>query len=466
MQKTRTTDGSFLFTVFSIFTTQIVTFRKPDTAMEIIYFAIGIILSFVLTWVVLRHRNQSEVNLQLEKNKLLTGNIDEVKSALAEKEKTLYELTSQLSARETELKHLNSRLLEQKQEMIEIREKLNVEFRNLANEILDEKSKKFTEQNKTNLDQLLKPLGEKIKDFEKKVEETYDKEAQQRFSLKEEVKRLAELNQQISKEASSLTQALKGESKTQGNWGEVILESILERTGLRRGHEYTVQDSFTADDNRRFQSDVIVHYPGERSIVIDSKVSLTAYDNYTAAAEESTREQALKAHLVSVKNHINELASKNYQDIEEIKTLDFVVLFMPIEPAYLVAIQNEPQLWTYAYEKRILLISPTNLVAVLKMIESLWKREFQNRNVLEIAQQGGALYDDFVRLSENLIKLGRKIDDASMHYKDTMKKISEGKGNLVSRVEKLKSLGVKARKNLPEGMLNRAREDENRPISE
>lgn len=428
--------------------------------MEIVYILIGIALASLLTWLIIRSFYAGKLSVSNEKCKQLLEYNNELKSATAEREKTLLELTSKYSAKETELKHLHDRLLEQKQEIVEIREKLNVEFRNLANEILEEKTKKFTEQNKTNIDQILKPLGEKIKDFEKKVEETYDKEAQQRFSLKEEVKRLAELNQQVSKEASSLTKALKGESKTQGNWGEVILESILERTGLRRGEQYTVQDSFTTEGNRRYQSDVIVHYPGERSIVIDSKVSLTAYENYVAATDEKDKELALKAHLISVKNHINELASKNYQDIEEIKTLDFVVLFMPIEPAYLLAVQNEPQLWSLAYEKRILLISPTNLVAVLKMVESLWKREYQNRNVLEIAQQGGALYDDFVRLSENLIKLGRKIDDASIHYKDTMKKLSEGKGNLVSRVEKLKTLGVKAKKSLSDSMINRSKNDQ------
>ncbi len=427
--------------------------------MEFIYLIVGIIISATITWLIMRIKNEGITKAITEKNDFYQQQIQELKIELSEKERVLIDLTSQYSAKETELKNLNQRLQEQKKEIIEIGEKFNTEFRNLANEILEEKSKKFTEQNRTNLDQILKPLGEKIKEFEKKVEETYDKESQQRFSLKEEVKRLAELNQQVSKEASSLTKALKGESKTQGNWGEVILESILERTGLRKGYEYTIQDSFTVEGNQRYQSDVIIHYPGERSIIIDSKVTLTAYDNYIAAENEKEQQVALKAHLVSVKNHINELASKNYQEIDEIKTLDFVIMFMPVEPAYLLAIQNEPQLWTYAYEKRILLISPTNLVAVLKMIESLWKQEYQNRNVLEIAQQGGALYDDFVRLSENLIKLGKKMDEASEHYKDTMKKISEGRGNLIGRVQKLKELGVKAKKTLPESMLNRALED-------
>jgi DNA recombination protein RmuC len=427
--------------------------------MEIFFLCIGLGIGITAAWLVFRFKNEGLYQAMEEKNSMLKQQLLDTKTELDKKEEALFILNAQYSAKDMEFKNLNSRLLEQKQELIELREKFNIEFRNLANEILEEKSKKFTEQNKTNIDLILKPLNERIKEFEKKVEETYDKEAQQRFSLKEEVKRLAELNQQISKEANSLTRALKGESKTQGNWGEIILESILEQTGLRKGHEYTIQESFNVDGNKRYQPDVIVHYPGNRSIVIDSKVSLTAYENYTVAENDDKRESALKAHLLSVKNHIAELASKNYQDIDEIKTLDFVILFMPIEPAYLLAIQIEPQLWSYAYEKRILLVSPTNLVAILKMIESLWKQEFQNRNVLEIAQQGGALYDDFVRLSENLIKLGKKIDEASEHYKDTMQKITDGRGNLVSRVEKLKALGVKAKKNLPDSILNRALEN-------
>jgi DNA recombination protein RmuC len=428
--------------------------------MEIVFLLIGIVLSGTATWLILRSAYKGNLQGSHEKTTLLEQQINELKSELSEKERSLIELTSQYSAKETELKNLSARLLEQKQELLEIREKFNIEFRNLANEILEEKSKKFTEQNKTNLDELLKPLGEKIKDFEKKVTETYDKESKERFSLAREVKQLAELNQQISKEANSLTQALKGESKTQGNWGEVILESILERTGLRKGYEYTVQDSYTTDVNRRYQSDVIVHYPGDRSIVIDSKVTLTAYENYISAENDSSRETALKAHITSVKNHINELASKNYQDIEEIKTLDFVVMFMPIEPAYLLAIQHEPQLWNYAYEKRILLISPTNLVAVLKMIESLWKQEFQNRNVLEIARQGGELYDKFVGLIDDLIDMGNKLRQTQKSYEASMNKISTGKGNLVKKAQDLQKLGVKTKKQLPETLLKRALENE------
>lgn len=429
--------------------------------MEILYLLTGFILGIVLVWLILKNKNKAETSAISQKVEILEQVNKELKQEADEKSREIISASNDLAARETELKILNDKLKEQKEELVQIREKLNLEFKNLANEILEEKTKKFTEQNKLNLGEILKPLGDKLKDFEKKVEDAYVNETKQRFSLQEEVKRLAELNQQISKEANSLTKALKGESKTQGNWGEIILENILERTGLRKGEEYSIQESFSLSDGKRFQPDVIVHYPGERSIIIDSKVSLTAYEKYMSSDEETEKAVHLKAHLVSVKNHINELSGKKYEDLSGVKSLDFVVMFMPVEPAYLLAIQNDPQLWSYAYEKRILLISPTNLVAVLKMIESLWKQEYQSRNVIEIAQQGGALYDDFVLLSERLIKLGKKMDEASDFYRETMKKLSEGRGNLVSRVEKLKGLGVKAKKQIPENLLHRAQESDN-----
>lgn len=426
--------------------------------MEIVFLLTGFIIGLGTIWFIMKNKSKAETSAINQKIEFLEQSNKELKLDSERKNQELIIASNSLSSKETELKIIQDKLSEQKEELIKTREKLNLEFKNLANEILEEKTKRFTEQNKSNLDLILKPLNDKLKDFEKKVEDVYVNETKQRFSLQEEVKRLAELNQQISKEASSLTKALKGESKTQGNWGEIILESILERTGLRKGEEYTVQESFNLPDGKRFQPDVVVHYPGGRSIVIDSKVSLNAYERYAATEDEAEKLIHLKTHLTSVKNHINELSGKNYEELTGIKSLDFVVMFMPVEPAYLLAIQSDPQLWTYAYEKRILLISPTNLVAVLKMIESLWKQEYQSKNVLEIARQGGSLYDDFILLSERLIKLGKKMDEASDFYKDTMKKLSEGRGNLVSRVEKLKELGIKAKKQMPENLLNRALE--------
>ena len=333
-------------------------------------------------------------------------------------------------------------------------EKMKTEFKNLANEIMEEKSRKFTEQNREKLDEILKPFNENLKDFRRKVEETHIEGEKGRASLFTKIKDLEDLNLKISNEANALTKALKGESKTQGNWGEMILETILEKSGLVKDREFFKQNSFVSEEGKRLQPDFIVKYPGDRSIVIDAKVSLTAYEKFCDTENEREKENWLKAHLISVKNHINELAVKNYQDIYKINTLDFVMMFMPVEPAYFVAIQSDTNLWSWAYERRILIISPTNLIAALKMVESMWRQEYQNRNVLEIATQGGALYDDFVLFTERLLKLGKKLDDAREHYDETLKKLSTGKGNLVNRVNKLKSLGVRTRKNLPPEILN------------
>ena len=427
--------------------------------MELVFLFVGVLVGGTLVWIFLKSKSNTEAAVSIERLSILEQEKSNLKIELSDKQAEIITLNNKLSAAEADLKNLDQKLKDQKEELFKLRETFNLEFKNLANEIFEEKTKKFTEQNKTNLNDILNPLNEKIKAFEKKVEETYDKEAQQRFSLKEQVKELAALNQQISKEANSLTKALKGESKTQGDWGEMILESILEHTGLRKGEEYTVQESFTLPDGKRFQPDVIVHYPGERSVVIDSKVSLTAYERYTSASDSGEQESAMKAHLLSLKNHVNELSTKKYEELEGLKTLDFVMMFIPVEPAYLLAMQHDSNLWAYAYEKRILLISPTNLVAVLKMIESLWKQEFQSRNVLEIARQGGGLYDSFVLLSERLLNLGKRLDDAKKYYNETMQNLSGGRGNLISRVEKLKTLGIKAKKQMPDNLLNRAIDD-------
>ena len=354
-----------------------------------------------------------------------------------------------LASREADLEALNEKLQSHQKELEKIREQFNLEFRNLANEILEEKTKKFTEQNKIRLEELLKPLGEKIRDFEKKVEETYDKESKERFSLAREIKNLANLNQQISKEASNLTQALKGQAKTQGNWGEIILESILEKSGLQRDREYFVQPSYTTSQGKRLQPDVVVHYPGDRHVVIDSKVSLTAYERFVSAETKDDQERALQDHLLSMRNHIQELQGKNYQDLYQLKSLDFIMMFMPVEPAYLVAMQGDPGLWNYAYDRRVLLISPTNLIAALRMIANLWRVEYQNKNAEEIARQSGDMLDKFTNFVNDLIDIGTKIESTQKSYDAAMNKLSSGKGNLVRRAEKIRELGAKASKELP-----------------
>jgi DNA recombination protein RmuC len=402
-----------------------------------------------------------EKNLK-EKTDSFDRQLQQLEKEVNLKENRIVELSSELSAKTADLKNLNQKLTDQKSEIENIREKFQSEFKNLANEIFEEKGKKFTEQNRSNIDQVLHPLKEKIKDFERKVEETYDKESKQRFSLKEEVKRLAELNQQVSRDASNLTKALKGQVKTQGNWGELILENILEKSGLVKDREYFVQQSFQTNDGKRVQPDVIVSYPGSRHVVIDSKVSLVAYERFSSSEIEEDQELARKEHLVSIKNHIIELSRKNYQDIYQLSSLDFVMLFLPIEPAYLTAIQSDPELWNFAYDRRILLISPTNLIAALKMVSSLWQQEYQNRNVQEIARRSGDLYDKFVGLYSDLEDIGKKIDATQLAYKGAMNKLSEGKGNLIRRVESIRSLGAKTKKTLPESITQKAMEDDNK----
>lgn len=428
--------------------------------MEILFFIIGVILSGAIVWFVNSSKFKALLLSGEGKVQMLEKDIELLRATLIAKEAELLQTSKLLASRESDYVHLNAKLQEQKAEIEKIQDKFSNEFKNLANEILEEKSKKFTEQNKANLDLLLKPLGEKIKDFEKKVEETYDKEAQQRFSLKEEVKRLAELNQQVGIEAQNLVRALKGDSKAQGNWGEVILGSILEKSGLVKDREYFVQKSFDTEEGRKLQPDVVIYYPGDRSVVVDSKVSLTAYERYVAATTLPEQELAIKEHIVSVKRHIDELAAKGYHTLYAIKSLDFVMMFMPIEPAYLLAVHNDPALWDYAYNKRILLISPTNLIAALKMVESMWRQEYQNKNAEEIARQSGALYDKFESLVADLIELGKRIQSSQDFYKSSMNKLTDGRGSIVGRVENLRALGAKTKKVLPQALLDRMDNEE------
>lgn len=424
--------------------------------MNIVFLVIGLIIGFLASWFIAKNLFSSGSQVLTEKLNGYQLTIDELKKQLTEKETQIITISKQLSYKEADLKNLTERLNEQKTELNNLQDKFRIEFKNLANEILEEKTNKFTEQNKTNLDIILKPLNDKIKEFEKKVEETYDKEAQQRFSLKEEVKRLAELNQQISKEANSLTRALKGESKTQGNWGEMILENILEKSGLVKDREFFVQSSFKSEDGNRLQPDVVIAYPGDRSIVVDSKVSLVAYERYYSSETEEDKETAKREHLISIKSHINGLSSKNYTQIYNLKTLDFVILFMPIETAYLLAMQTDNNLWNYAYEKKILLISPTNLVAALKMIHSMWQQEYQNRNAQEIAKKSGDLYDKFVDFVDDLINIGKQMDQTKKSYEGAMNKLSTGKGNLVKRSQDILELGIKNKKSLPPSLIDRS----------
>ncbi|MEI6173883.1 MAG: DNA recombination protein RmuC [Bacteroidota bacterium] len=444
----------------------------------IIVYGLAFVVGFILLYYKLARSGNKQGTTALDEMKTAVDQLNKEKSVLEErarmlqdqldqsalqtrdKDAAILQLNNKLTASVTEYNNLLKRLDEQNADLEKLQDKFRVEFKNLANEILEEKTQKFTEQNKIKLDEILKPLGEKIRDFEKKVEETYDKESKQRFSLEREIKNLTDLNQQISKEASNLTNALKGQAKTRGNWGEIILESILEKSGLTLDREFFIQQSFTNEHGKRMQPDVIVAYPGERNVVIDSKVSLLAYERYASADTKEEQELAARDHLLSVRNHITDLSSKNYQDIYTLKSLDFVMLFMPIEPAYMLAMQYDPNLWNWAYDRRILLISPTNLIAALRMIANLWRVEYQNKNAMEIARQSGELYDKFTGFLEDLQDVGAKIDATRKVYDASMNKLSTGKGNLIRRVENIKSLGAKAGKEIPKSLLDKAEEND------
>lgn len=393
-----------------------------------------------------------------EKIQILEQQIKTHKTELEEKNNQLLQNTAKLSTSEANMHNMLQKIEEQKKELESVRQQMNIEFRNLANDILEEKTKKFTEQNREKLDELLKPLGEKLKDFEKKVEETYNKESRENFSLKEELKRLSDLNLQISKDATNLTNALKGQVKTQGNWGEVILKTILERSGLVENREFFAQESVTSEDGKRFQPDIVVTLPDNKNVIIDSKVTLVAYERYASANTVEEQDNAMKEHIIAIKNHIIGLSQKNYQDLYKQNQLDFVMMFLPIEPAYMLAIQKDPEIWNFAYDKRILLIGPTNLIAALKLIQSLWKQEYQSRNVLEIAKRGGDLYDKLVGFIEDLLGIKKKLDDAQKSLEASINKLHEGKGNILKRAEEMKSLGAKAKKSLPVDLLDMADE--------
>lgn len=445
--------------------------------MEIIFLFIGLIIGFLLAFFFVKSKKtisleeanklNEEINsLKIESGKLteriklLEDDKQSLKSELETERSKSEKLNAENSSLKSDYANLLQRLNEQKAEMEELQQRFVKEFENLANKIFEEKSVKFTEQNKEKLSEILNPLKEKISEFEKKVEET-NKESIDRFSsLRQQLSMLRDLNQQITQEAKNLTEALKGQSKTQGNWGEFILESILEKSGLVKGREYSVQESLTTESGKRYQPDVIVNLPENKSIVIDSKVSLIAYEKYISSEDENEKTKALREHILSIRSHLKSLSSKNYQSLYNLNSLDFVLMFMPIEPAFALAVQNDANLFNDAFEMNIVIVSPSTLLATLRTIASIWRQENQNRNALEIAKQAGALYDKFVNFYNDLLDVGKKLDAAKDSYEEAMKKVHDGRGNLIAGVERMKQLGAKASKSIPPAALNRALSDE------
>ncbi len=342
----------------------------------------------------------------------------------------------------------------------ESKQELSLQFKNLANEIFDDKSKRFEEKNQQSLSALLNPLQDKIKTFEKRVEESYNSEARERHSLGNEIKKLHELNDRLGVEAANLVQALKGDNKSQGNWGEMILTKLLERSGLTKGKEYEVQMSLNAEDGSRLQPDVVVHLPEARELIIDSKVSLKAWEAYTSAESPEDKAAHIKAHVQSVRAHVRGLSSKNYQNLIGVNTLDYVFLFMPIEAAYSIAIQEDPDINHDAFEKNVIFVGPTTLLTTLKTVQNLWRFEQQNQNAKQIAETAGKLYDKFVAFSEDIEDLGKKIKATNESYDKAHNKLKSGRGNLISRTEKLRLLGAKTAKQHKQEVLQEALADE------
>ena len=433
--------------------------------MEILWLVIGLAIGALAIWFIAKFKNdlniqqsRSALEVEQERTSALRKELEETKRTLEQERSNVLELNNQLSTTDANYRNLQEKLYEQKQELENLQKKFSLEFKNLANEIFEEKSKKFTDQNKVNLSELLNPLKERISEFEKKVENNSKTNLEQSTALREQLKGLKELNQQMSKEAENLTRALKGDNKAQGTWGEFILESILEKSGLEKGREYFVQESFVSEEGKRLQPDVIVKLPDNKNIIVDSKVTLVAYERHISADEVD--EVDIKAHVLSIRNHIKGLSEKNYHQLYGVEGLDFVLMFIPIEPAFSLAVQKDLELFNDAYEKNIVIVSPSTLIATLRTISNIWKNEYQHQNAFEIARQGGNLYDKFVAFTKDLEKVGASLDGTQRVYQEAMKKLYEGKGNLINRAQAIKNLGAKTNKSLDQKHLNEADSEE------
>jgi DNA recombination protein RmuC len=458
---------------------------------------VGVVIGAVVSWFFAKTRFSGNINLLESEKRQLDSQLSKLQPALEERDQLLHEniqYSAQLEQKLENLQELSGRLQKLDKEYREIaieKENLNVllaeqrtafvkaeekhteaqgeieklnekftkEFENLANKILDEKSTKFTDQNKKNIEQILSPLQEKIISFEKRVEDTHKDTIDRQSALKQQILGLKELNQQMSKETSNLTKALKGDSKMRGNWGELVLERVLEKSGLEKGSEYEVQQTIKTEDGRTLFPDVVIHLPGGKKMVIDSKVSLNAYERFINEEDEEMQQRYLKEHVASLKKHVTDLSEKSYHDYH-IESPDFVLLFVPIEPAFAMALNYDGNLYSEAFDKNIVIVTPTTLLATLRTIDTMWQNEKQQKNALDIATAAGALYDKFVGLSEDLIKIGVQMDTVQKTYKSSMNKLTEGSGNLVGRIERLKRLGAKTNKSLNEKLVNRAIESD------
>ncbi len=438
---------------------------------------IAILVGFGLAWIIQSLRAKARGDVSQEEHNRILDTLDEEKtnSARLEERARNYEASSnsmdeqleiareeskslhrKLAAADERSEYLEKRISEQKDELQRIQKKLTAEFENLANRILDEKSKKFVLQNKESLDKLLSPLSEKIVSFRERVEKTREEDLKDRASLKEQIHSMSQLNQRMSEEARNLTIALKGQSKTQGNWGEIILERVLEKSGLIAGQEYETQTSLTDENGRRFQPDVLINLPEGRRLVVDSKVSLVAYERCVNEEDKDLASSALKEHLSSVRNHVAELSKKSYESLYGIISPDFVLMFIPVEPAFTMAMQADDGLFDFAFRQNVVIVTPSTLLATLRTVANIWRQEKQTRNVMEIARKSGALYDKFVGFFSDMEEIGRRLGKSHEAYEEAMKKLQSGRGNLVRSVEEIRKLGARAKKELPEEAVEEA----------
>jgi DNA recombination protein RmuC len=452
---------------------------KSGKNMEILFVIVGLIAGAFIGWLIGKNkmgqmvarneydaRQQDIARLTAEKATLAekadgaNTQLNEAKTLFDAAQKEALQLTAENSRLSNQLQNLEQKLNEQKQEMEVLQQRLAKEFENLANRIFEEKSEKFVRQNRDSLDIVLNPLKEKMDEFKKKVEDTHMENSKEQSRLGEQIRNLTELNQGMREDANRLTQALKGDNKAQGNWGEVILERVLEKSGLTKGQEYTVQESFVNDEGARQQPDVIIKLPDNKNIIVDSKVSLIAYERISAATTQNEQDIALKAHIKSIREHVKGLSEKRYHQLYDIKSLDFVLMFLPIEPSFAIAVKNDSELFNYAFERNIVIVSPSTLLATLYTISNIWKQEYQNRNVKKIADIGGALHDKFIGFYEDLVKLGRQMDATKTTYQETMKKLYTGsRGSIVTQTDKLKKLGASTNKTIPQSLLDRANDE-------
>jgi DNA recombination protein RmuC len=428
----------------------------------LIYIIIGLItlvLGLFAGMYIQKLKTKSSESVWVDRNLKAENQISELKGELNNIREAKSSLEIKLAREEANAVNLEDKLNEQKLEVEKLQEKFTKEFENLANKILEEKSEKFTKSNKENIENILTPLYKKIKEFEEKVELSQKENISIHSALKEQLLTLQSQNLKITQEAENLTKALKGDSKMQGNWGELVLERVLEKSGLEKDREYSVQQSFQREDGSRVMPDVIINLPDGKKMVVDSKVSLTDYERYTNA-EEDDKPKFLKDHINSLRRHVEQLSAKKYEDLYEMESPDFVLMFVPIEPAFAIAINEDNSLYNKAFEQNIVIVTPSTLLATLRTIDTMWSNEKQQRNALEIARQAGALYDKFVGFMQDLTQVGKKMDDAKGEYKNAMNKLFDGRGNIVTSIEKLRTMGAKAKKALPEPILKRAQEDE------